>query len=136
MHKQFYSKPYHATHRHKVFSTIYTHYLLWDFNKKNHCPDTLFVILYTIMKFTSIHIQLYLPLRNQMQYRYNTAWCQKWFFLLLHYQKLTALKMFKMKEAEDLNKLYTLYSTQYFDCEEYYIFIWILFKVRIILNKH
>ena len=30
--------------------------------------------------------------------------------------------MFKMKEAENLNMLYTLYSTQYFFCEENYRF--------------
>jgi len=33
---------------------------------------------------------------------------------------LPVLKMFKMKDAENLNKLYTLYSTQYFDCDENY----------------
>jgi hypothetical protein len=75
----------------------------------------------------------YMSLQSQLQYRYNTAWCQK-FFLLLYYQKLTVLNRFKMKEGENLKKLYTLYSTQYFDCGENYRLIWISYKVRIILK--
>lgn len=110
--KQFYSKPYHATHRHNIFSTTHTHYLLWDFTtKKNYCPDTLLVILYTTMTFTSIHIQLYLSLQSQMQYRYTTAWCQKWFFLLLNYQKLSVLKNLQWKKLKTLTS-----STLYIPC--------------------
>jgi len=42
--------------------------------------------------------------------------------------------MFKMKEAENLKKHYTLYSTQYFHCEENYSLIQIYVKWELYLT--